>query len=159
MNKQLKNIFDNSWIELASRWILGITFIYASYYKIISPADFAKIIYGYDLFPGVLINLIAIILPFIELVSGLVLLIGIYPRSAALIINGMLFVFIIVLSINFVRGHEFNCGCFSVGEAGYINSAGQWIFRDIIYFVLGIYVLLYSKRRRGCINKVLTRSH
>lgn len=155
----MKNLLDNSWIELASRWILSITFIYASYYKIISHADFAKIIYGYDLFPGVLINLIAITLPFVELVSGLVLILGIYPRSAALIINSMLFVFIIVLSINFVRRHEFNCGCFSVRETGYINAPEQWIFRDIIYFVLGIYVLLYSKRRRGCINKVLTRSH
>ena len=159
MNKQLKSLFDNSWIELASRWILGITFIYASYSKIISPEDFAKIIYGYDLFPGILINLIAIILPFVELVAGLFLILGIYPRSAALIINGMLFVFIITLSINFVRGHEFNCGCFSMDETGYINAPEQWIFRDIIYFVLGIYVLLYSKRRRGCIYEVSTRSH
>jgi len=159
LNKQLNSLLDNSWIELASRWILGTTFIYASYSKIISPADFAKIIYGYDLFPAVLINLIAIILPYIELVAGLVLILGIYPRSAALIINGMLFVFIITLSINFVRGHEFNCGCFSVDETGYINASGQWIVRDILYFFLGLYVLLYSKRRRGCINKVLTRSH
>ncbi len=159
MNRQLKNLLDNSWVELASRWILGITFIYASYYKIISPADFAKIIYGYDLFPADLINLIAIILPFIELVSGLVLIIGIYPRSAALIINGMLFVFIITLSINLLRGHEFICGCFSVRETGYINASGQWIVRDILYFFLGLYVLLYSRSRRGCINKVLARSH
>jgi uncharacterized membrane protein YphA (DoxX/SURF4 family) len=118
-----------------------------------------EIIYGYDLFPGILINLIAIILPFVELVAGLFLILGIYPRSAALIINGMLFVFIITLAINFVRGHEFNCGCFSVREIGYINAPEQWIFRDIIYFVLGIYVLLYSKRRRGCIYEVSTRSH
>jgi uncharacterized membrane protein YphA (DoxX/SURF4 family) len=147
----LKNLFDNSWIELASRWILGITFIYASYYKIISPADFAKIIYGYDLFPGVLINQIAIILPFVEFVAGLVLILGIYPRSAALIINGMLFVFIITLSINLFRGHEFICGCFTVDETGYINASGQWIVRDLIYFVLGLYVLLYGRSRRGCI--------
>ncbi len=158
MNRQLKNLLDNSWIELASRWILGITFIYASYYKIISPADFAKIIYGYDLFPVVLINLIAIILPFIELVAGLVLILGIYPRSAALIINGMLFVFIITLSINFVRGHEFICGCFYVDETGYINASGQWIVRDLIYFVLGLYVLLYGRSRRGCIGRLGKRN-
>ena len=34
----------NSWIELASRWILGLIFIYASFHKIISPAEFAKIV-------------------------------------------------------------------------------------------------------------------
>ena len=68
---------------MAFRWILGITFIYASYYKILSPTDFAKMVYGYNLFPEVLINLIAIVLPFVELISGLCLLLGIYPRSAA----------------------------------------------------------------------------
>ena len=148
----MKNLFSNSWTELILRWILGITFIYASYYKIISPADFAKIIYGYDLFPGVFINFAAIILPFVELVAGLALVLGIYPRSAALVIIGMLLAFITILSINLIRGHEFNCGCFFVKEAGYINASGQWIVRDIIYFFMGIYVFLYSRRRVGCVT-------
>ncbi len=151
MNKHLKRLFDNSRIELAARWILGISFIYASFHKIIAPADFAKIIYGYDLFPGVLINLIAIVLPFVELFSGLALILGIYPRPAALIINGMLLGFIIALSINLVRGHEFDCGCFSSGQIGYTSSVGLMLVRDIIYFVMGLQVFLYGKRRKACI--------
>ena len=103
------SIKTNSWIELAARWILGLTFIYASFHKIISPADFAKIVYGYALFPEALINLIAIMIPFLELIAGLALIIGFYPRSAAIIINGLLVAFIVVLSINLVRGHEFDC--------------------------------------------------
>ncbi len=153
MNRSLKMILDNSWIELAARWILGITFIYASYHKIVSPADFAKIIYGYDLFPGVLINLIAIILPFVELFSGLALVLGIYPRSAALIVNGMLLGFIITLSINLIRGHEFDCGCFSLGDSGDTVSSEQVVVRDIIYFVLGLHVLFYDRLRRWCIRQ------
>ena len=113
LNNHLRNFFNNSWVEIALRWILGITFIYASYYKIMSPLDFAKIVYGYNLFPEVFINLIAITLPFVELISGLALLLGIYPRSAALIINGLLLAFIFMLTINIVRGYEFDCGCFS----------------------------------------------
>jgi len=97
---------------LAARWFLGITFIYASFHKILSPADFAKIVYGYNLFPEISINLIAIIIPFLELISGLALIIGIYPRSAAIIINILLLAFITVLAINMIRGHEFNCGLF-----------------------------------------------
>ena len=65
-----QSIINNSWIELAARWILGLTFIYASLHKILSPEDFAKIVYGYDLFPHVFINLIAIIIPFLELIAG-----------------------------------------------------------------------------------------
>ena len=151
MNKHLKRLFDNSRIELAARWILGITFIYASFHKIIAPADFAKILYGYDLFPGVLINLIAIVLPFVELFSGLALILGIYPRSAALIVNGMLLGFIIALSINLVRGHEFDCGCFSSGQTGHTSSVELMLVRDIIYFVMGLQVFLYGRRRKACI--------
>ena len=52
LNKHIKTLYDNSWIELAARWILGGMFVYASYNKILAPAVFAKIIYGYGLFPA-----------------------------------------------------------------------------------------------------------
>jgi len=147
LNNSLKNLFNNGWIEIAFRWILGITFIYASYYKILSPADFAKMVYGYNLFPEVLINLIAIVLPFVELFSGLSLLLGIYPRSAALIINGLLLAFIFILTINIIRGHEFDCGCFSAGKAG---SPKMMVARDVIYFIMGLQVFLFNGIRKGC---------
>ena len=135
---------------MAARWVIGLTFIYASYHKIVAPADFAKIVYGYELFPHDAINLIAIILPFIELIAGLALILGIYPRSAVLIINGMLVAFIIVLSVNLIRGHEFNCGCFSAKEAGFFSSTEATLVRDIIYLLLGLQIFLFSGIRKGC---------
>lgn len=144
-------ILKNSWVEVVARWILGGVFIYASYHKILFPEAFAKIIYGYYLFPDVSINLIAIFLPFVECVAGGALLLGIYPRSAAVIINGTLFCFIIAIGINIVRGHEFDCGCFSFGERGYTSSAEELFLRDIGYFLIGLYVIYYRYRRRWCI--------
>jgi uncharacterized membrane protein YphA (DoxX/SURF4 family) len=152
-----QSIFSNSWIELAARWILGLTFIYASAYKIVSPADFAKIVYGYGLFPTGLINLIAIIIPFLELVGGLALLLGFYPRSAAVIINALLLAFITVLSINLIRGHEFDCGCFSAGQSGYFSSSEVTIVRDIIYFVFGTQIVLFEGNRRSCFGRLISR--
>jgi len=149
-----QSIISNSWIELAARWILGFTFIYASFHKIISPADFAKIVYGYGLFPAGLINLIAIIIPFLELVGGLALLLGFYPRSAAVIINGLLLAFITVLSINLIRGHEFDCGCFSAAQSGYFSSPKVNLLRDIIYFILGLQVILFGGIRRMSIKSL-----
>lgn len=151
LKNKLKTIINNSWLELALRWLLGITFIYVSYHKIAAPAHFAKIIYGYYLFPGVAINIIAIVLPFWELFAGLALLLGIYPRSAATMINLMLLGFIIALSINLVRGQQFDCGCFSFGEAGYTYTAGQLLIRDIVFFILDLQVLCYGKCRRWCL--------
>ena len=150
LSNTMRNLFNNSWIEIAFRWILGITFIYASYYKIMSPTDFANIIYGYNLFPEILINLVAIILPFVELISGLFLLFGIYPRSAGLIINGLLLAFIFVLTINIIRGQEFDCGCFSAGETG---SPKMMVARDVIYLIMGLQVFLFNGVRKGCFTR------
>ena len=153
MSNLRQSIFNNSWIELAARWILGLTFIYASLHKILAPADFAKIIYGYGLFPEIFINLIAIIIPFLELITGLALIIGFYPRSAAITINGLLLAFIVALTINLIRGHEFNCGCFSAGQSGYSSSPKVTIARDIIYFILGLHVILFNGVRKISIKR------
>jgi uncharacterized membrane protein YphA (DoxX/SURF4 family) len=149
----LTNVLENSWIELAARWVLGLTFIYASYHKIFVPADFAKIVYGYDLFPHDAINLIAIILPFIELIAGLALILGVYPRSAAFIINGMLAAFILVLAINLIRGHEFNCGCFSAEGEESLYSTEMTLVRDIVYLILGLQIFLFNGIRKVCIRQ------
>ena len=77
----------NGWVDLALRWLLGGLFVLASAHKIMDPAAFAKIIFGYDLFPAAAINLIAIILPYIELTAGLALITGVYPRAAAVILG------------------------------------------------------------------------
>ena len=80
----------NGWLDLVLRWLLGGLFVLASAHKIMDPAAFAKIIYGYDLFPAAAINLIAIILHYIELTAGLALITGVYPRAAAVILSGLL---------------------------------------------------------------------
>ena len=152
LNNSLHNILFSSWIELVARWVLGATFIYASYSKILAPAVFAKIIFGYALFPASLINLAAIILPFVELIAGLALIIGFYPRSAALIINVLLLAFIVSLSINILRGHEFDCGCFAINSDELSTFSGGLLIRDFFYIALGIHVLLFRNPRRLCIN-------
>ncbi len=151
MNSIAKKIYQSARLEFVLRWFIGIMFIYASWHKIIEPGYFAKIIYGYYLFPDVLINLMAIVLPYIELFSGLALVLGIYPRSAVLIIMGMLFSFILALGINLIRGHEFDCGCFSYGEQGYASSALQLMLRDIVYFAVSLQILFFNRERIGCI--------
>ena len=153
MINQVRTVFQNSWFELASRWILGLTFIYASYNKILFPAEFAKIIYGYDLFPAVLINLIAITLPFLELVTGLALIAGVYPRSAVLIVNVLMVAFIILLTINLIRGHEFNCGCFELQNSEDSASSHTTILRDLFYLMLGLQVFFFNGNRRWCVRR------
>jgi uncharacterized membrane protein YphA (DoxX/SURF4 family) len=157
LNNWRQSIKSNSWIELAARWILGLTFIYASIHKIISPADFAKIVYGYDLFPEIFINLIAIVIPYLELVGGCALIMGLYPRSAAIIITGLLLAFISVSAINLIRGHEFNCGCFSAARSEYASSPELTIARNLFYLALGMQIVLFKGNRRSCFGRLISR--
>jgi len=162
LNKLLKSIITNSRVELAARWILGLTFIYASLHKILAPADFAKIIYGYDLFLAGLINLMAITIPFAELITGLALILGIYPRSAALIINVMLLGFTVALAINLIRGHEFDCGCFAAGQMGATPSAWVLLGRDFLLLAAGLLIFFYREagnRRLFAIHQDTTASN
>lgn len=123
------------------RFVIGITFVAASIGKISDSGKFATVIYGYYLFPGWVINPSAIVLPFVELFSGIALIVGVVPRSALIIISIMLFVFIIAISINLLRGHQFDCGCFSLAETTTVSSAFWLLVRDIALFVCAIYLL------------------
>ena len=73
-----------------ARIVLGIVFIYASYDKILHPAAFAKVIYNYQILPDELINLSAIFLPWLELVIGSLLIIGIWLPGSVFIGNILL---------------------------------------------------------------------
>jgi uncharacterized membrane protein YphA (DoxX/SURF4 family) len=134
----------NRWTDLAVRWILGLTFIVASIHKISEPAAFAKIIYGYGLFPHFSINLLAIVLPFVEVVTGLFLLLNIYPKAAATLVGIMLIAFILAITINMVRGYEFDCGCFSFGSKNTLAGKNFLLIRDVILLVLCIYLVRFS---------------
>lgn len=137
-----KRLLSAATLEVAARWFLGAVFIYSSYHKILDPGQFARILYGYDLFPLPIIHPIAVICPYFELLCGAALIFGVVPRGAALIVNVMLLIFIAAISINLVRGHEFDCGCFSFShDVG--KSAFHLLIRDLVYLAAGIYVLLY----------------
>jgi uncharacterized membrane protein YphA (DoxX/SURF4 family) len=84
MNIRLRKAmrFLNPWLALCFRVYLGGLFIYASIYKINYPAEFAETIASYQIVPYYLVNIMAVVLPWMELVSGTLLLAGIRPRAA-----------------------------------------------------------------------------
>ena len=92
-------------IEWGLRLFLGCTFIFASWHKIVSPDQFATILYGYAVFPHPFINVIAIVMPFVELVCGITLVTGLLKRSGLLLINAMLV--ITSYSIHYTKLYEF----------------------------------------------------
>lgn len=146
-------------VELVLRWVLGLSFVYVALHKIVSPADFAEVICGYDLAPDFSVNLIAVFLPFLELFFGAALILGVYPRSASLGVSIFLLIFILAFSINAVRGIEFDCGCFSTGQSTDAVGVVWLIIRDILYMIAGIYVLWFPYRRKWCVRQTGSCRH
>jgi uncharacterized membrane protein YphA (DoxX/SURF4 family) len=136
----LAAIAGNPWLALACRVIVGLVFIYASLDKIAHPAEFARIVNNYRLLPHELINLAAILLPWIELGAGLLLLLGLFSRGSSLIISVMLVIFIAAISYNLARGLDFNCGCFSTGSDGMVIGWTK-IGQNVILLALSLHAL------------------
>jgi putative oxidoreductase len=104
------------WVNLFLRLALGGVFIFAGATKIVDPAGFAADIGNYRILPHEWINLLAITLPWIEVVVGLLLIAGIWKRANALLITLMLVVFLFAIGQAVVRGLNINCGCFGTVE-------------------------------------------
>ena len=142
MNSRLTAILSNKWLILAIRLILGITFIWASIDKIANPGGFALSIYNYRMLPHETINLMAIVMPWLELVTGILIIIGVFMRGSAFWIGLMLLVFIVALSSALARGLDIDCGCFSV-DGGHGVDTGLLI-RDILMFFGALIVMFFG---------------
>ncbi len=127
-------------LYLLLRLVLGGIFIYASLDKILHPAAFAEILYNYQILPGEIINLTAIILPWLELTIGTLLVTGKFIPGSVAICNLMLAGFWASLIFNMVRGLDINCGCFSAQSPGH-SSVFLYLFRDTTFLVMGITLL------------------
>jgi len=126
-------------LTLTFRVVLGIVFIYASLDKIQYPADFAIAVQNYRLIPDVLTNLVAIILPWVELVCGICLFVGFFLRESASIISSLIIVFIIVLVSALIRGLDINCGCYGM------ETQISWgrILEDIGLLFMAAYITFF----------------
>jgi uncharacterized membrane protein YphA (DoxX/SURF4 family) len=141
----MRRLIDNDLLTAATRLVVGGIFIYSAYHKIIDPGEFARLFWNYHIVPGSLINLMALILPWVELLAGLGLIMGLFYRGAALLVNGMTVVFIIALTSAVLRDLNINCGCFGNPE-----SAQDALIRDLGLLLLTLQIWFSRSRRWLC---------
>ncbi len=142
----MKKYFKGPLVILC-RLVLGGVFIYASLDKIANPAEFAKAIGNYHVLPFGLENLLALFLPWLELLTGLLLIAGIMVDGATILIISMNIVFIFAISQALARGISIECGCFSVSTEGGNNIGFQTILRDFVYLIMG-FIIFYRKDKQ-----------
>lgn len=120
-----------------TRVALALVLLAAAPHKILYPAQFAADIHAYLILPDALVNLTALILPWLELTVAALLLCRVWMPQALLLACTMLTVFLGALVSAHLRGIDLSCGCFTSG--GVPSGDMIWyITRDAIFLVLGL---------------------
>jgi uncharacterized membrane protein YphA (DoxX/SURF4 family) len=132
----LKRFLTSPWLTIRVQLALGAIFVFASVGKIADPPSFAHMIFNYRLVPSSLINISALVMPWVELLAGLALILGVWKAAARTVVGILLAVFIIAISINLGRDNAIDCGCFNVSDRGKTHEQRIFdmkvdVFRDL----------------------------
>jgi putative oxidoreductase len=138
----------HAWLSLPLRLYLGGVFLVACWHKILHPGIFALDVATYQLLPLELINLQALILPWVELLAGIMLVIGFRTRAAALLINLMMVSFILALAWALWLGLDMGCGCFA-SEGGDDPISWRTVLRDLAWLLMGLWIMLLDRAPLG----------
>jgi uncharacterized membrane protein YphA (DoxX/SURF4 family) len=141
----------SEWLTVRVQFVLAAFFVVAGISKIVDPPGFAHEIHNYKMVPGALVNAMALILPWIEVVTGAALFLGIVRRTAAKILAVLLLVFIVALGVNLARGHPVDCGCFGTStvqktDAERLRDMKIAIARDVGLLILSAQILWATRR-------------
>ena len=145
MTTTFKRIATHPYAALMLRLYIAGLFIYAGMVKINYTAEFAETIASYRMVPYWGVNATAIIMPWIELISGILLLCGIRVRSAIVVIGSLLLMFTVGIAINLIWNAPIDCGCFhTLGD----TISWKTLVRDLIWIAMAVHVFFYDRRFR-----------
>lgn len=135
----MKKILENDYLNVVVRLFLGVFFLLAALGKAAEPALFAKEIANYAIIPEPLINLVALFIPWTELVVSIFLIFGIRLKSSSAITSILLIIFIAAVGSAMARGLDINCGCFSqkiqyVGWPKILENIGLLLLSLYLFF-------------------------
>lgn len=141
----------HGWLGLPCRLWVGAVFLAAAWHKILDPGAFAFSIAAYQILPLQYINVLAIALPWLELVAALTLITGLWTRASALCMAGMNVMFITALVMAIKSQVQMtSCGCFAADAEAAMKTIGwDYVYRDVGYLAASLYVALFDGGRLG----------
>lgn len=130
---------------LLLRLVLGGLFIFAASMKLYDLQAFNDSVRAFELVPDNAdhaIVLLTFIVPWIELLCGTLLLLGLWTRSAALVLSFLLICFIGGVFSVLARGMHVTCGCFGKFEVPCTGPIGTChIVRNTVLLAVSVVVL------------------
>ncbi len=138
----VKRMLTSEYLSLALRVYIAWIFLQAGLSKIPDPALFAENVANYRIIPLQAINLVAIVLPWLELICAFYLIFGLRTKATAAVLAGLLFLFTLFVIINIFRGVSMNCGCFdTVGEP--IGWAK--VTQNTVWFLMTLQIFFFDR--------------
>ena len=137
------------------RSLVALLLIWAGLSKLGDPVSAYTALLAYQLpAPGLLLKLVALALPWLEVLCGLMLLANFHRRLALLVMSVLFSVFLVVVGQAFARGLDISCGCFNLrlfgideatAAARFYESVGFALVRNLILLGSALYLLRTEK--------------
>jgi len=132
------------WLGTLIRLALGVIWIWAAWEKLRGPRTFVQAVRAYDATPEWMSKAIDYGLPTLEFCIGIMLIVGVAVRLAAILSTVLLVVFLIGIVQAAARDIKISCGCFGGGGATDNTRYALEILRDLGLLVLAVYLVLWS---------------
>lgn len=138
------------WGSLVVRLGLGGIFLVAGWLKVGDLAASGRAVNAYQIMPYDAAMIVGAAQPFVEIVVGLLLIVGLATRLAAWAGAIMMVAFIAGIASAWARGLNIDCGCFSKGgqlPPGVIPNYLPEILRDVAFLAMAIFLIIYPVSR------------
>ena len=141
-------------ITLLCRLLLGGVLLVAGGLKAFKPSESAGAVAAYKILPNDIAHLIGYALPWLEIALGILLIIGLTTRLAALAGTAVMIIFTAAIISVWARGILIDCGCFGGGGAVDPSKAAEAhraylleILRDLGLALSGTYLYFFPYGR------------
>jgi len=135
----------NRYLLLALRLIVGLTLIFSAVGALPHQAEFVSAVQAHGLLPGILADVYGTILPGLELLVGVLLVIGLFTRVAAGVTLLMVTSFLVANGTavyHNVKDWDTVCGCFHWVTV----RTGDALIIDIVLMVFALVLVLRPQK-------------
>lgn len=135
----------NRVVRLLARVSIGGLFLVTGVDKILHPYSFMAAIESYGVISGNAVLVVGVLFPWLEGVFGATLLLGVFPRTSAAVISGLLCVFTAAMFLAWGKELSSGCGCFPWEEES-VTVGWSLVSRDIGVLLVSLYSWLFPSR-------------
>lgn len=110
------------WFVFLLRLVLGVALLVAGVLKAGHAPEFAAEIAGFRLLPSVLVAPLALALPYVEILLGLYLVVGLFTRVVGIVVCIQFVIYAAAVASAVLRHIAANCGCFGPND----HAVADW---------------------------------